>query len=50
MTPKLGLGLTDLPILQQYAEEGFFALSTDDGANILDDDNGLMETYGGSPS
>lgn len=46
------LQLSGLPIRQHVDQLGddVFALSADDGANLTDDDEGLMETYGdGSP-
>lgn len=40
------LQLSGLPIRQHPDEaESMFALSADDGANLLDDDEVVMETY-----
>lgn len=40
--------ITALAVRQHVVEEGddIFALSADDGANLIDDNDEIMETYG----
>lgn len=50
---EVDLQINSLPLRQRVGEqvEEQFALSTDDGANLADDDGGIMETYqNGSPT
>lgn len=45
----IDLQVNGLPVRQHLEPEvGLFALSTDDGANILDDDDQVVETYNGN--
>lgn len=47
---EVDLQINSLPLRQRIGEqvEEQFALSTDDGANLADDDGGVMEVYNGS--
>lgn len=44
---EVGLNLHALPLRQrpEEAPDAFFALSADDGANLLDDNDQTMETF-----
>lgn len=47
---EVDLQINSLPLRQRVGEqvEEQFALSTDDGVNLADDDGEVMETYRGS--
>lgn len=49
---SISANITPLAVRQHVIEDedDIFALSADDGANLIDDNDEIMETYDGNPS